>query len=78
MLDGARTQTTPTGEQAGPEPEPASRVHRARGRALAIAPRAPGYEHAVGAVRHDHRHGGGLLAGRWRSAYSVLCCHLRC
>ena len=45
------------------DPEPASRVARARERALAIAPRAPGYEHALGAVRHDHRHGGGLLAG---------------
>lgn len=45
------------------DPEPASRVHRARARALAIAPRAPGYVHAVGAVRHDHHHGGGLLAG---------------
>ena len=45
------------------DPEPASRVGRARERALAIAPRAPGYEHALGAVRHDQRHGGGLLAG---------------
>jgi uncharacterized BrkB/YihY/UPF0761 family membrane protein len=45
------------------DPEPASRVDRARERALAIAPRAPGYEHALGAVRHDQRHGGGLLAG---------------
>ena len=44
-------------------PEPASRVARARERALAIAPRAPGYEHALGALRHDQRHGGGLLAG---------------
>lgn len=43
-------------------PEP-SRVARARERALAIAPRAPGYEHALGALRHDQRHGGGLLAG---------------
>lgn len=63
MLDDARTQTTPSDEQAGHEPEPASPIHRARERALAIAPRAPGYEHAVGAARHDHRHGGGLLAG---------------
>lgn len=66
MLDGPRTQTTPADEpaqQAGHDPEPASRVHRARERAMAIAPRAPGYEHALGAVRHDHRHGGGLLAG---------------
>ena len=45
------------------DPEPASRVARARERALAIAPRAPGFEHALGAVRHDQRHGGGLLAG---------------
>jgi uncharacterized BrkB/YihY/UPF0761 family membrane protein len=44
-------------------PEPASRVARVRDRALAIAPRAPGYEHALGAMRHDQRHGGGLLAG---------------
>ena len=44
-------------------PEPASRVARVRERALAVAPRAPGYVHALGAVRHDHRHGGGLLAG---------------
>jgi membrane protein len=66
MLDGPRTQTTPAdepAEQAGHDPEPASRVGRARERALAIAPRAPGYEHALGAVRHDQRHGGGLLAG---------------
>ena len=45
------------------DPEPASRAQRARERALAIAPRAPGYVHAVVAVRHDQRHGGGLLAG---------------
>ena len=44
-------------------PEPASRVARARERALEIAPRAPGYAHALGAMRHDQRHGGGLLAG---------------
>ena len=45
------------------DPEPASRVQRVRERALAIAPRAPGYHHALGAFHHDHRHGGGLLAG---------------
>ena len=45
------------------DPEPASRARRARERALAIAPRAPGYEYALGAFQHDHRHGGGLLAG---------------
>jgi len=43
--------------------EPASRIARARERALEIAPRAPGYAHALGAMRHDQRHGGGLLAG---------------
>ncbi len=65
MLDGPRTQTTPADE-----PEAASRLRRARvradhvrERALEIAPRAPGYVHAIGAVRHDQRHGGGLLAG---------------
>ena len=66
MLDGARTQTTPAdepAEQTGRASEPVSRVHRARERALAIAPRAPGYEHALGALRHDQRHAGGLLAG---------------
>jgi uncharacterized BrkB/YihY/UPF0761 family membrane protein len=73
MLNGARTQTTPAGEpaqNAGRDPEALSwprrtgaRVDRVRGRALAIAPRAPGYEHALGAVRHDQRHAGGLLAG---------------
>jgi uncharacterized BrkB/YihY/UPF0761 family membrane protein len=69
MLDGPRTQTTPV-DEAGHEPEVASRRDRTtrrvvhmRERALAIAPRAPGYEHAIGAVRHDQRHGGGLLAG---------------
>jgi len=45
------------------DPEPASRVARARERAEAIAPRVPGYEHARGALQHDHRNGGGLLAG---------------
>jgi membrane protein len=45
------------------EPEPASWPRRARERAREIAPRTPGYEHAAGAVRHDQRNGGGLLAG---------------
>ena len=73
MLDGPRTQTTPAdepGEEAARDPEAGSRLQRARSRAdhlreraLEIAPRAPGYEHAIGAVRHDQRHGGGLLAG---------------
>jgi uncharacterized BrkB/YihY/UPF0761 family membrane protein len=39
------------------------RAERARTRALEIAPRAPGYEHAMGVLRHDQRYGGGLLAG---------------
>jgi membrane protein len=66
MLDGPRTQTTPAdepAEEAGRDPEPGSWPRRARERAMEIAPRAPGYEHALGAVRHDQRHGGGLLAG---------------
>ena len=73
MLDGARTQTTPAdepAEQAGQAPEAVSsprrtwaRVDRLRGRALALAPRAPGYEHALGALRHDQQNAGGLLAG---------------
>jgi membrane protein len=69
MLDGSPTQTTPA-EDTGRDPEPASRRRRTaarvahvRGRAMEIAPRTPGYEYAVGAVRHDQRHGGGLLAG---------------
>jgi membrane protein len=45
------------------DPEPASWPRRARERALEIAPRTPGYTYAAGALRHDQRHGGGLLAG---------------
>jgi membrane protein len=73
MLDAPPTQTTPAdepAEQAGRGSEAASwpkrtrgRVDRIRGKALELAPRTPGYEHAIGAVRHDQRHGGGLLAG---------------
>jgi len=39
------------------------RAARVRDRALEFAPRAPGYHHALRALRHDQRHGGGLLAG---------------
>jgi membrane protein len=73
MLNAARTQTTPVdepAEQAGENPaatprprSTVARIEHARDRALALAPRAPGYEHAIGALRHDQRHGGGLLAG---------------
>jgi membrane protein len=73
MLDAVRTQTTPAdepAEQAGRAPDAASwprrtraRVEHTRHRALELAPRAPGYGHALGALRHDRRHGGGLLAG---------------
>ena len=69
MLDGARTQTTPADEPAEPagrDPEAGSwpgRVGRMRDRTLALAPRTPGYKYASGALRHDQRHGGGLLAG---------------
>ena len=67
MLDAARTQTTPAdepAEEAGRDPQAAPRrVDRVRERALAIAPRTPGYKHALGALRRDQRHGGGLLAG---------------
>jgi uncharacterized BrkB/YihY/UPF0761 family membrane protein len=45
------------------DPEPASWPRRARERAMEIAPRTPGYKYAAGAVQHDQRHGGGLLAG---------------
>jgi membrane protein len=45
------------------DPESASWPRRVRERTLEIAPRTPGYQYAVGAVRHDQRHGGGLLAG---------------
>jgi membrane protein len=41
----------------------AARVERVRERALALAPRAPGYDYALGAFSRDRRHGGGLLAG---------------
>jgi len=44
-------------------PEPASRIVRARARAEEIAPRVPGFHHALRALHHDHRNGGGLLAG---------------
>jgi uncharacterized BrkB/YihY/UPF0761 family membrane protein len=40
-----------------------ARVERVRERALALAPRAPGYEYALGAFSRDRRYGGGLLAG---------------
>ena len=73
MLDRARTQTRRVDEpatEADREPEAASRrrraaarIDRVRDRAMTVAPRAPGYEHAVGALHHDRRHGGGLLAG---------------
>jgi hypothetical protein len=43
--------------------ESASWPRRVCARTLEIAPRTPGYQYAVGAVRHDQRHGGGLLAG---------------
>lgn len=40
-----------------------ARLGRARERALELAPRTPGYHHALSVVKHDQRHGGGLLAG---------------
>lgn len=40
-----------------------ARVTRLRDQALSLAPRAPGYEHALGAFNRDRRQGGGLLAG---------------
>jgi uncharacterized BrkB/YihY/UPF0761 family membrane protein len=40
-----------------------TRVEHLRDRARAIAPRAPGYEHALAAIGRDRRFGGGLLAG---------------
>ena len=46
-----------------PEPAVARTVARARARAMAIAPRAPGYRARARRLRHDQRHGGGLLAG---------------
>ncbi len=73
MLDAARTKTTPVDEPAEPvghDPDPTSsprrtgeRIDRARDRALARALRTPGSEHALRTLRHDRRHGGGLLAG---------------
>jgi uncharacterized BrkB/YihY/UPF0761 family membrane protein len=41
----------------------AARVDRVRERALKLAPRAPGYAHAMAVLSRDRRHGGGLLAG---------------
>jgi uncharacterized BrkB/YihY/UPF0761 family membrane protein len=41
----------------------AARVERVRERALELAPRAPGYAHAMAVFTRDRRHGGGLLAG---------------
>jgi uncharacterized BrkB/YihY/UPF0761 family membrane protein len=73
MVEGAHTQATPAGEPAehsGRDPEDAprprrtrARVTRVRERALSLGPRAPGYEHALGAFNRDQRQGGGLLAG---------------
>jgi len=74
MLEGARMQTTPGDRPAGrpaPNDRPdaswprraAGRVDELRERALSLALRAPGYEHAIGTLRHDRQHGGGLLAG---------------
>ena len=40
------------------------RVGRVRTRALELAPKVPGYEYALQTFKHDHHHGGGLLAGR--------------
>jgi membrane protein len=61
MVDGAQTQATPAGEPA--EGPTRTRVARLREQALSVAPRAPGYEHALGAFDRDRRQGGGLLAG---------------
>ena len=70
MVHAARTQSAPVDEPPGPNPEAQSRAQRAaagvdrtKERALALASRAPGYEHVAGAFGHDRRHGGGLLAG---------------
>ena len=50
--------------EAGPAPDGTrARLGRARDRALELAPRTPGYHHALSAVKHDQSHGGGLLAG---------------
>ena len=63
MLEG--TQLTPTDDpaEASWARRSGQRFERARGRAMEIAPRIPGYEHAIGVVKHDQRFGGGLLAG---------------
>ena len=73
MVDSARMETTPAREPAeraadGPEAaarssRPRERVERMRDRAMELAPRAPGYEQALGAFNRDRRNGGGLLAG---------------
>jgi uncharacterized BrkB/YihY/UPF0761 family membrane protein len=42
---------------------PAGRVEHVRARALELAPRAPGYTHALLALSRDRHYGGGLLAG---------------
>ena len=41
----------------------ATRVEHLRARAMELAPRAPGVEHALAAIGRDRRYGGGLLAG---------------
>jgi uncharacterized BrkB/YihY/UPF0761 family membrane protein len=41
----------------------ATRVEHMRARAMELAPRAPGIEHALAAIGRDRRYGGGLLAG---------------
>jgi membrane protein len=57
-----------TAEPAGVPPvtrrqRGAARVERARRRAAELAPRTPGFEHALQAFNRDRRSGGGLLAG---------------
>jgi uncharacterized BrkB/YihY/UPF0761 family membrane protein len=41
----------------------ATRVEHMRARAMELAPRAPGVEHALAAIGRDRQYGGGLLAG---------------
>lgn len=41
----------------------ATRVEHLRARAMELAPRAPGVEHALAAIGRDRQYGGGLLAG---------------
>jgi uncharacterized BrkB/YihY/UPF0761 family membrane protein len=41
----------------------AARVAHVRARAMNLAPRTPGLEHALAAIGRDRRYGGGLLAG---------------